>query len=894
MAFDRARYERDVVKPLRGRHGPLADDDLLRRYAVDPEMSPQELERHLRDLRTYWNQTAGGPDSKARVCRQFLTADEELRRTVGAKLHDPAWWQVQAQRQDETARQAIKQLVTDLTRAYGSVQQVTRAQLAGIASQYPALRPAQVQQAARQAGLRLVDTVELPTDSGLTRTAFRELGQRLGELGLPTVVHLLHPGIDRPFTLVRDFAVPNGPRLELSPAVLADAMKAAERAADSPALRARKAALRLLDSGLRAGADLRTIALFQIVEQLSTARSGGVADVLLIRTATRLGVTQEDAELLVASLPLTSGTSGGADRIRDLLAAGELRAAEQALAAVPAADPQRAELQQAVGERQAEFERLLRTADTAQRERREEDAERALRDAQRIAADDSDLDVRLSRLPLPPPGEVTVTEYGDGVRLSWQPSNTVRTVRYRVVRGEGRVPELPSDGVEVAGTADTTVVDPSPPVVRDLHYAVFAGTETGAWSRPATVAFRLVPPIGAVTLAARADQVAGSWPGHPDLVEVQVRRTAGRPPQGASDGTAVSAKRTAFVDRDVREGEQYYYQLTAIYHDPQGRKVRSAAKVVAAVPRAEAQPFDGLTVRPLAVRRNVARVQLSWPAAAGQIQVRYASVSPPWEFGTVLPLEEIHRFGREAVGLTEAVGSDLVLETEVPAGPLVYVPFTVGGTGAVVGRPVEMGQVEPVTRLHAQRIGAEVVLSWVWPSEVGLVEVEWERPDAATLVRRLTRSQYVDGSGCVLRVGPAGGKATVRAVSVGASGEGLSAPATVEVAGRAVELAYRLRRPSGLRHRLSRHRLLEVVADQDCVGVDLTVVVSSGLVMPLRVEQGTEVDRFTGLAFARQSPLTFEVEIPRTVRKPYWIRCFADGQVQLTMIDPPVAELKVT
>src|SRR5688572_25189961 len=100
MAFDPNRYEQEVIRPLRGRHGRLPDDDLVRRYAIEPGMSPEELRQHLRRIRTYWNQKASGPDNRAQVCRLLLTADEALQRSAGDKLNDPIWWQAQAQREE--------------------------------------------------------------------------------------------------------------------------------------------------------------------------------------------------------------------------------------------------------------------------------------------------------------------------------------------------------------------------------------------------------------------------------------------------------------------------------------------------------------------------------------------------------------------------------------------------------------------------------------------------------------------------------------------------------------------------------------------------------------------------------------------------------------------------
>jgi hypothetical protein len=897
MAFDRQRYEKEVIGPLRGRHGRLPDDDLPRRYAVDASMRTEDLRNHLRELRRYWNSKAGGADSKARVCRQFLAADEELQRSAGAEMYDPQWWARQAKRRDDAQREAVEQLAADLARAYGGTGLVTRAQLERIVQHYADLPPQAVDRAARQARMRVVDAVQLPTESGLDRTAYRGLLQRMGEVGAGTIVHLVHPDLNRPFTLVREFEVEGEgrPRLRLDRAAVEARIAAMERAADSPVVRARKAALRVLDTGLRAGADLRVIALYQVIERLVTHRAGGLADALLVRQATRLGLTQADAELLVVSLPTdVEPVSSAATQIRELLSDGQLRAAQQALSALPATDPEHADLEQAVRRQLDEVRRLLAGVDTALRERKEEEAERLLRDAHRIAADDGDVETWLRRLPPPPPREPAAVEAAAEVRLSWQPSLSAAEVRYRVVRVEGRAPRSPDDGVQVAETDGTAVVDRSPPVARNLHYAIFAAPAGGTvWSRPATVTAEVVPAVTDARLRVSPEEITGTWTVHPSVLAVRVCRTRSRPPRAPEDGYAVRATTASFVDRDVAEGEQYFYGLTAVYRDARGTEVTAPMSVVSARPRAAAKPVQELTVAPLAVTGDTARVRLSWPADAGDVRIRCATRLPGWDVGDLVSMADLDRFGREVAGTPVVDGDRAVLEADVPAGPQVYVPFALGGNGAVVGRPVEMGHANPVRQLHARRIGEQVVVTWVWPDQVTLAEVEWSTPQLPRQVRRVTHAQYVDGSGCRLPVGAGGGTVVVRTVTVGPTGESVSTPAELTVDGRPVQVTYSLRRPSELRARWSRRRVLTLTADGDCAALDLVVIVAAGLVLPLRAEQGTVVDRFEGLRLSRDTPRTLDVELPRGLRTPYWIRCFATGP-GVTLVDPPIAELKVT
>ncbi|MEU8073364.1 hypothetical protein AB0B20_26785 [Micromonospora sp. NPDC049151] len=116
MAFDAERYDREVIKPLRGHHGRLPPGDLAARYAVEPGWTRAELIRHLTVVRRFWQDSAVGPDSRAEICRLLIRADEELIRTVGDSMTDPAWWQehgARASRPRESMRRRIRDAMAE-------------------------------------------------------------------------------------------------------------------------------------------------------------------------------------------------------------------------------------------------------------------------------------------------------------------------------------------------------------------------------------------------------------------------------------------------------------------------------------------------------------------------------------------------------------------------------------------------------------------------------------------------------------------------------------------------------------------------------------------------------------------------------------------------------------
>jgi hypothetical protein len=899
MAFDPQRYEQEVIRPLRGWRGRLPEDDLMRRYGVEPGMSADALRAQLHQIRMYWNQKANGPTASATVCKLLRAADEELKRTAGAQMEDPAWWQARAQQHQQKSRREIDQLAADLQHAYQALGQLTRAQLAVLAANFPGLTAAQIDEAVRKAKLRVVEAVDLPTASGLDRTAYSRLSERLTQLNHPTIVQLLHPDLNQPFTLVQSFTVAAGGRRQLDRAVVEARLKETQTAADSTAVRARKEALGVLRTGLDAGADLRTVALYQVVDQISAGRARQLPDVLLVRQATELGLTEQDARLLVASLPTTVAPpeeESASLRVRELLQEGNLRAAERALAAVAANDPDRDGVRKEVETRHAKVEQLIRQSTAAQDGHKEDEARRLLQEACQIACDDESLATRLRQLPLPPPRDPAAAEAGATVRLSWRaPSSPVDQLRYCVMRAEGRVPASPQDGHQVAATTQTSAVDRDPPVARQLRYAVFASIDGGVWSRAAEASATVTPSLTEVKVKAHPDHIVATWSPHAAVVAVRVRRTVGRPPTGPDDGTPVASATESFTDHDIVEGREYFYGLVAVYHDGRRQEVAAPMVLASASPRAAASPVEGLTVEPLSVNSDGGRVRITWPnVAAAQVRIRYGEHRPSWETGAVIAVADVDRFGREVVGVSRVQAHQTVLEADVTAGQHVYVPFSIGGTGAVVGSPVVVGVTEPVRQLSARRIGAEVDLSWVWPPDVAVVQVAWHTPELGTQLHRVTKSQYLDGGGFRLAVGIGGGTATVTAIAIGPLGDATAPPVSATVDGRTLRVSYDIRRPAGLRGLGSRKRQLQVRADDNCVDLELILVAATGHVMPLRPDQGTVVNRYEGLAFARDVPLHLDIEVPEYLRRPYWLRCFVTKPDRVTVIDPPVDNLKVS
>jgi len=89
-----------------------------------------------------------------------------------------------------------------------------------------------------------------------------------------------------------------------------------------------------------------------------------------------------------------------------------------------------------------------------------------------------------------------------------------------------------------------------------------------------------------------------------------------------------------------------------------------------------------------------------------------------------------------------------------------------------------------------------------------------------------------------------------------------------------------------------RRKRVIFLADQGCSGVRVIMVARHGPVLPTSADQGIPILDAT-LSLRPGVPEEFAVAVPGSVRKPFWVRCFAvAGQARL--IDPPVKRLKET
>ncbi|MDA3627830.1 hypothetical protein OU415_20510 [Saccharopolyspora sp. WRP15-2] len=622
LVFDPKAYEREVVRPLRGRSGRLPDD-LLTRYAIGADFSDADLVQRLSQVRSHWNKSAQSTAKSSfttSVYKAFLREDEELRREHGAAMERMSWWRARDDDRAAAGRAQIDELVQMLRTNFGEVGLITPGQLEAMREAFGQLAPAEVGEALAKAGVRTQAPLDLPKTSGLPDTLFRRLKELLADAEVTGIPELLH-GKLKSYALLNEFrCTPEHPDGLSAKSVEAAVDRENRRSGN----RAAREALGLVNTAV-GRTDLRLLALYHLLDDVRRLRENGAPAGALLRVLRQSGLEEGEAQQVVVSVLSETGATkveiSGLAKVTELLAAGQLVSAQQALAGIT--DAEEAATAKAAVDRHAAQVRSLREAAHRALERGAEgEARRQLAEAARLAADDAAIASEVLRIPVSPVADLTAQPEGLGVRLSWraQPDHDGST-RYRVVRRAGREPGDAADGDVVAEGAETAVVDTAAPAGVTAGYAVFAAEPDGAWSRPVGATVDVLPPVHGVRLAVRGGAVEGQWKLHRDAVGVDVVR------RDESGEVAVpTSGGTSFRDSTVDVEVDCTYLLTARYRRADGTEVgaeavavRHAARVAPTLPPVtslEGRHFGNEFVLSWVWPDDVRMAEVCWTGAA--------------------------------------------------------------------------------------------------------------------------------------------------------------------------------------------------------------------------------------------------------------------------------------
>jgi hypothetical protein len=205
MSFDETQYAENFIKKLRGARA--LPDDLLARYSIILPATDTEISERVMAVRAYWNKTYLSKTSIAQVAKMCRAADERLRAEHGAAMQTRVWWEARQAEQQAAVGASIEALGREFRRRYGDLGIVT----IGIADRFAHtldLTPFETAQAARQAGISIVEGAALPESEPFP--SFRALLISMAERAVFSIPELIHPGIAS-FSLVDKYVSDSEP-----------------------------------------------------------------------------------------------------------------------------------------------------------------------------------------------------------------------------------------------------------------------------------------------------------------------------------------------------------------------------------------------------------------------------------------------------------------------------------------------------------------------------------------------------------------------------------------------------------------------------------------------------------------------------------------------------------
>ncbi len=875
MHFDEKQYEQFLIAHRRNKTNP---EDLIERYAVTLPATDAEVKAQVKAVREYWNKIGLGNSRASAVAKWCRTQDEQLRKQPGTDLESASWWQRRQSERDSAADASIAGVADDLKENYGRLGVVTRGTLGKYVAR-AGLTQSQAEQAARRAGLTVVGAdVTLPDAAPLA--GFRNLEQDLAECKAATVPELIHPG-SGPFRVISRYECLRDPGKRLDAAAVEAQANEVEKRGVSGADNARVRALRMLRKAQRDGVDLRDVTLYHLASVAGGAPTSTSAKAMLEKA----GVEATDAAIIAVLLAerAAAATVSGLDKVKSLLDSGQLREATAA-AQTLSGDPETvAEAQQLVQAAAQRLGQLIAQATAARQVPDEALAEKLLKDAAQVSAEDAAAE--LATLPLAPPAQLRAV--GDGVHVTrfWQRGHGQgEGTSYIVCRALERPPAAPSDGTQVHRGPGDSCTDPHAPVARAVQYGVFALGDGRPPSRPVTAEVMLLPPVSQLKAEVGTATIALSWQAPADA-EVRVTRAA----PGAAPVRVPVADNGCQVT-GLPEGTAQHFEVVAVYRGPGGAELVSRAEQVTAAPRAEAKPVPRL--RASAVESNGAiRVRVTWPRVDNSdVRIMRSDTEPAWPFGAMITAEQMAQAGDEISGHAITPGSENGFETGLPAGVHYLLPLSVGGTGIAVGRVATVAVTDPVRQLKATLFSDYATVSWEWPPTAQLAEVAWEL-DGDTDVTLISLADYRSAGGARVPLGRGPCMVEVRAVIM-AGGKRHGAPPVSVKVDRVVEhpVRYQVSGLPSVGPFGGRAKKVTFTSELACAGVRVRMVASPGRVMPTKATDGVPVLEAT-LDLAPGIPAEHKVSVPKSVRRPYWVRCFVLGG-PARLIDPPIGNLK--
>ncbi|MFI7706694.1 hypothetical protein [Nonomuraea sp. NPDC049480] len=839
MPFDEARYVREVLDPAR-LAGGAPPVDVRRRYQLTDAMSAAEITETVRQVRQCWRRSR--QKLKYRKVIDALEADHAKRYTAifqDAANGDLGKLKAEIKQSAEQEGRRLADVRRRLGDAAGKLRLLAPDVVAGIAKS-AGMRSEDAEKLAAELRIEVREPDQLPQSPPYA--AYAKVRAALDTMGQRHLAGFVFPEVSTGIRVMGDI-----------PGIM-DKVAGLEREAQRKTRGPWTESADTVFSGLRNTPDPAALLRYDIAARLrERVREHPYDDTLMRHVTDDLGLDPDDAKRLVFAIRQESGVSGGpGGRLRELIEAGQVQAAVDFAEALPA-QALTGESAELVAEVRARLAKAARLRDASRAQTDPDQAWSMLEEALSAVPDLPGAEDLLARLPPEPPAGARAHLQDDVVAITWQPSTSrAGEIGYEVYR----------NGVLFAEVTRPNAADERPPVNKPVVYSVAARRKQATSAPVACAPLTFRPEPEELRLTAVDGVVTGRWRTPPEALRVVVTR----------DGRPIPAEGSGFRDRDVRDGTTYVYVVAAVYPDGRGEVVTPGLRR-SVTPQARPEPVESFTVESDPGGQGELLIRCAEPPS-GVLEFVMLPAEPRWPYGATVPLREVRAAG-PVLPATPTRDGYLVRPAHVSG---VLLAVTVVGDGATIGAHREHVNLTAPRRVSAVRRGGTVHVGLEWPTDVPEIEVQWGE-------RRLVVSSaaYRSQGGIRLDIPEVESPTIQLTPTTVVKGARIRGPAVPVTLSAVVPIRYEVR-AEGAPWR--RELVVSLTAERPVQVTRLVLVIKPGRIQPGSADDGRVIGEWSDVS----PPARLTVPMPRQA-KPYWLRCFAEGPVEL--VDPPVRMLKV-
>lgn len=320
---------------------------------------------------------------------------------------------------------------------------------------------------------------------------------------------------------------------------------------------------------------------------------------------------------------------------------------------------------------------------------------------------------------LPPPSAPTgmqVTDLNDGFKITWQKPKRSTGIEYTLVRSEGKIPNNPSDGKVLRTGQSTEYVDYELLAGKTYYYAVYSQRgKTPSVTATKSAGKLFIQEVEDISIKAIEGQVNVSWKAIDNCHSIAVTRSDAH---GKSRRKINDATKQGFSDKQLSNGQKYHYNIVVNYLDVNKKTVKTKGIQIEATPTELPKPVQQFSAR---IDNKIIFLQWQQPTASAQTIIYQSTKKPELPAGSILSLSEATQYGNQVL-LQQADKSQLSLNFQ---GKNYFIPFSVQGQTAVLGKVLSLTSIDEVKALKGGKGGGSITLQWQWPRGINQVKIYW-------------------------------------------------------------------------------------------------------------------------------------------------------------------------